>query len=503
MAVAAAVSSTQTQTQTEKPRTLSDNATIGVVALGLLLFWIGTAAAWAPLSTLLLQNECTRLGLDADQCQPNAVPANCNTTHNDTHDTYTEALAAAAQKLEVFTLVQGASNLVSCPVIGPISNSFGRKPACILVVVSGLCCALAVALISDFNGLLAATSIFGLGGGMYAFVGTSFSIVADVTCGRSAAYRARVFGMVEACLWVGLLIGPTYGGLLADTFGPQKAYLFISIPFVLCLVVLTLVLPETVPPSQRAPFAWKVANPVGALHLLTTDRTALFLASMCFLALTGSAGGIAVLPLYCQSQFSGWKAKQVGYLMTIMFASSGVGLAVVLPVLIRVFSAKWAVVSSMCASIVTWVAAGLVNHGTQLIIVMCSFSLNGLYFPILRTTIAGIFGPKKHALALGAVATLQQVTATVAPPVFTRIYQDTLHWNVTITGVVEDNFGPRFSFAFLCSALTTLAVFFALLLPNLEEEQRGREAGVTRAAPTRQIQLGSGETAPLLTQLET
>jgi len=49
----------------------------------------------------------------------------------------------------------------------------------------------------------------------------------------------------------------------------------------------------------------------------------------------------------------------------------------------------------------------------------------------------------------------------------------------------------------------TLAVFFALLLPNLEEEQRGREAGVTRAAPTRQIQLGSGETAPLLTQLET
>ena len=46
MAVAAAVSSTQTQTQTEKPRTLSDNATIGVVALGLLLFWIGTAAAW-------------------------------------------------------------------------------------------------------------------------------------------------------------------------------------------------------------------------------------------------------------------------------------------------------------------------------------------------------------------------------------------------------------------------------------------------------------------------
>ena len=143
--------------------------------------------------------------------------------------------------------------------------------------------------------------------------------------------------------------------------------------------------------------------------------------------------------------------------MTIMFASSGFGLAIILPILIRIFSAKWAVVVSMGASVVTWLAAGMAQEGIQLIIVMCSFPLNGLYFPVLRTTIAGIFGPERHSLALGAVATLQQVTQTIAPPAFTKIYGETLNLNATIPYLAPNNFGPRLSFAYLCSAFSVSA----------------------------------------------
>ena len=89
--------------------------------------------------------------------------------HNSTlHNLYSEAQKNAASKLELFTLVQGMSNLISCPMIGPISNRFGRKPACLLVIISGLLCTLAVAVISEFEYLLVAIAFFGLGGGWYA-----------------------------------------------------------------------------------------------------------------------------------------------------------------------------------------------------------------------------------------------------------------------------------------------------------------------------------------------
>jgi MFS family permease len=94
--------------------------------------------------------------------------------------------------------------------------------------------------------------------------------------------------MVEACLWIGLLIGPSLGGVLVERFDAQTAYLLISIPFGLCFLLMAWLLKETVP--QRMAFPWAVANPIGSLYLLTTSKTALLLSAMCFLALTGSSG---------------------------------------------------------------------------------------------------------------------------------------------------------------------------------------------------------------------
>ena len=73
------------------------------------------------------------------------------------------------------------------------------------------------------------------------------------------------------------------------------------------------------------------------------------------------------------------------------------------------------------------------------------FALNGIYFPVLRTTISRVFGEAQFGAALGAVATMQQVTNTVAPSAFSLLYSQTVSLNITVPHVIDSHFGTMTS----------------------------------------------------------
>ena len=95
------------------------------------------------------------------------------------------------------------------------------------------------------------------------------------------------------------------------------------------------------------------------------SQVTLRLSLVCLFALTGQSGGVTVLQLYSSEVF-GWSTEKASIGMTVMFASSAVGLAVVLPVLLRLGSAKTVVMISVGWATATWVFAGVATHGWQL-----------------------------------------------------------------------------------------------------------------------------------------
>ena len=253
------------------------------------------------------------------------------------------------------------------------------------------------------------------------------------------------------------------------------------------------------------------------------SQVAFRLSLVCLFALTGQGGGVTVLQLYSSGVF-GWSTEEASIGMTVMFASSAVGLAVVLPILLKLVSAKTVVVISVGWATATWAFAGCAERGWQLTLALALFALNGIYFPVLRTTISRVFGEAQFGAALGAVATMQQVTNTVAPAAFSLLYSQTVDLKVTVPHVVDDHFGPRLTFGLLPAVLNLIAFGFAMTLPTIEAVATGgvgagrpgatcpghARSGVTsgqgdaaagRATHRRSIQSDGSEKEPLLQSL--
>ena len=101
-----------------------------------------------------------------------------------------------------------------------------------------------------------------------ASISTAFAYIADVT---PPERRAAVFGKIGVAFGAGFILGPALGGLLGGIEPRLPFWVAAALSFANALYGL-LILPESLPKDRRSPFRWKSANPLGALHLLRTDR---------------------------------------------------------------------------------------------------------------------------------------------------------------------------------------------------------------------------------------
>ena len=150
------------------------------------------------------------------------------------------------------------ANFFGSPVLGALSDRFGRRPV-LLIGFAGLALSFFVTALATALWMLVAVRLFS--GAMQANIAVANAYVADIT---PAADRARRFGLLGAMFGVGFILGPVIGGLLGA--------IDLRLPFVVagCLALLNVayglwVLPESLPQDRRRPFEWLRANPVSAL----------------------------------------------------------------------------------------------------------------------------------------------------------------------------------------------------------------------------------------------
>jgi DHA1 family tetracycline resistance protein-like MFS transporter len=146
-----------------------------------------------------------------------------------------------------------------------------------------------------------------------ASISTAFAYIADVT---PPERRAAVFGRIGAAFGAGFILGPAVGGLLGDMDPRLPFWVAAGLSFANALYG-WLILPESLPPERRSPFRWKSANPLGALHLLRSNRV------LAGLSLANFFGQVAhvVLPstfvLYATYRY-GWDTKTVGLTLALV-----------------------------------------------------------------------------------------------------------------------------------------------------------------------------------------
>ncbi|MBL6652670.1 MAG: MFS transporter, partial [Reyranella sp.] len=263
--------------------------------------------------------------------------------------------AGAAEVFGVFATVWGLMQFLSSPLLGVLSDRFGRRPI-ILISCTGLGLDyIFMAIAPSLTLLLIGRIISGI---TAATIATAFAYIADVT---TPDERAKSFGIIGMGFGVGFVLGPALGGLLGG-LEPRLPFWVAAAASLLNAAFGWFVLPESLPPERRMAFAWKRANPVGALRLLLSHRQLTGLAAIDFIVNVAHQVLPAVFVLYAGYRY-GWNETTVGLTLAFVGVSTGIVSGFVVGPAVKWLGTRRALLAGLTFGILGMMIYGLAPTG--------------------------------------------------------------------------------------------------------------------------------------------
>lgn len=314
----------------------------------------------------------------------------------------------------LFVALWAGMQFICSPVIGSLSDRFGRRPV-ILLSVAGLA--------ADFLLMAVAPSLWWLavgrmlGGLTSSSFTTVFAYMADITPPED---RARGYGLIGAAFSAGFVAGPLVGGVLGEVSlrAPFWAAACLSgIAFLYGLFVV----PESLPVERRMAFSWRRANPFGALTLLRSHPDLTSLASVNFLLYFAHHLFSAVFVLYAGDRY-GWSAWQVGTLLAMVgLLDMGVQGVLVGPVVKRIGDRR-TMVTGLGFGAIGISCMGLAPTGWLFVAAMLPNALWGLAMPTIQSLMTRRVSESEQGQLQGANNSVGAIAGILSPLFFGAVY---------------------------------------------------------------------------------
>jgi DHA1 family tetracycline resistance protein-like MFS transporter len=317
----------------------------------------------------------------------------------------------AALVLGVFGTLWALMQLLFSPVLGALSDAYGRRP---VLLGSSLGLGLdyvLMALAPDLVWLLVGRVISGI---MAATFATAGAYIADVT---PPAERAARFGLIGAAFGAGFVLGPAIGGLLG-AYDPRLPFWVAAGLSLAAAAYGWLVLPESLPPERRSPFIWRSASPLGALRLLRSDPRLLGLSSAMFLYHVAHAVFPAVFVLHAGYRF-GWGPGTVGLALAVFGVCSGIVQGALVKPAVRRLGERTMLLVGMACGILGLAALAFAPNVTVFWAGMLSICLWGFIGPSAQGLMTRLVGGEQQGRLQGAGAGLMGVANLIGPSLFT------------------------------------------------------------------------------------
>ena len=312
--------------------------------------------------------------------------------------------------LTVFALMQ----FVCAPILGALSDRFGRRPV-LLLSLGGICAnylllAWAPSLAWLFLGRLIA-------GATAANAATATAYIADVTPPQK---RAGQFGLIGAAFGVGFVVGPALGGLLGS-YGLRLPFIAAAVLAGCNVLYGYFVLPESLPPALRRPIDWRRANPVGSLRMVTANRNLRRLA-IAWGAAWFALGALQSTFVLANQQRFGWDTRQNG----LALALAGLGSAVVQGLLVRrLVPALGERRAAMIGTTITGCAYLCIAFGPFGWVVLMGIvmqAMGAITNPAIQSMVSSSAAGNRQGETQGALASVQGLTAIASPMVASFVF---------------------------------------------------------------------------------
>jgi MFS transporter, DHA1 family, tetracycline resistance protein len=310
---------------------------------------------------------------------------------------YIYGLLAAAYSLMQFLLA---------PLLGALSDRFGRRPVILLALVG-----------MGINYLLLAfaptLALFAVGRMIAGAFGATFTAagayLADITPPEK---RAQSFGLIGAAFGFGFITGPAIGGLLGDVD--------LRLPFLVAaglsladFLFAYFALPESLSQENRKALDWRRANPIGAVR--TIGRYGSVLGLIVIFVMAAFANRVAEMTwvLFTGYRF-GWGPTETGLSLAM------VGLV---RVIVPRLGERRAILLGLAVSAVTCVLYGVVSQGWMVFPVM-ALAIFGwtIAQPAVQALMSRAVPPNEQGLLQGALASMLNLTSIAGPPIWTGLF---------------------------------------------------------------------------------
>jgi MFS transporter, DHA1 family, tetracycline resistance protein len=322
--------------------------------------------------------------------------------------------ASAARIFGLFGTAWAAMQFIFSPILGGLSDRFGRRPVVLLsnfgLALDYVLMALAPSLIWLFIGRV-------ISGITSASVSTAFAYIADIT---PPERRAAVFGKVGAAFGAGFIVGPAIGGLLGNTDPRLPFWVAAGLSFANTLYGL-LILPESLPRDRRSPFRWKSANPLGALKLLRTDRVLAGLSIMNFFAQLAHVVLPSTFVLYASYRY-GWDTKTVGLTLALVGVCAMVVQGAGIGPIVRRIGERRALLLGLGCGAIGFLIFGAAPTGPLFWLGIPVMALWGLAGAATQALMTQLVAPDQQGQLQGATTSVQSVSQLVGPFLFTLIF---------------------------------------------------------------------------------
>lgn len=323
-------------------------------------------------------------------------------------------MSETATMLGIMLALYSACQFLFSPVLGVLSDRFGRRPVLLVSLAGAAIDYVIMAFAPQLWLLVLGRAISGITSANMA-VATAY--ITDIS---SEEERARRFGLFHAMFGIGFIIGPVLGGVLGD-FWVRAPFIAAALLNTINFALALFVLPESRPGQPGARFDFDTLNPFKPLKWALTFASLIpLMAIFVIMNFVGTIYG-TIWALFGEDNF-GWSGTMIGLsLASYGLFHAGAQAFLTGPAVARL-GERWALVVGMGFELTALVILGVATQGWIPFALAPLFALGGIGMPALQSYTTRQVGSDKQGQLQGVLASLVSLSAVFGPLFFSFSY---------------------------------------------------------------------------------
>lgn len=300
------------------------------------------------------------------------------------------------------------------PIMGGISDRYGRKPVLLASLLGFGLDYLLLAFAPTFGWLIIGRLVAGIMGASFS---SAQAYIADISTPEK---RAQNFGLVGAAFGLGFMLGPVIGGWLA-TYGTRVPFMFCAGLSLLNFLFGLFILPESLKPENRRPFQWKRANPVGTFKSFSRYPVIMGLIVALFLIYISAHAVQSNWSFYVIEKFK-WEPWEIGLSLGVVGAAFAVIQGGLIRFIIPKLGQSRSVYVGLAVYAIGFLLYGIAPYGWMMYPIIVIYCLGSIAGPAIQGIMSTVIPPNEQGELSGGFTSMMSLAAIIGPLMMIGIF---------------------------------------------------------------------------------